>query len=270
MRGRLEDEIAAAEREARAGRDDPALLVRLAQLYQRAGRLEPARESLVQAQGLLKPAAEREDGTLELAALWSEVEDLLKALDDDRAALDRDGRRVELGGRLDRGEALSVAEHDELIRLEVAAGVTPHPEPRACPACRGPLVDDPDGGGVRCARSGREGDLCRHVDAQDLYCCPACGLVVRAWSREAQGRFRADPHEPPLGKLSRPRCPLCNGPVADWTQHAHRCPKGNAAQLPRCTVCRQRGQHARSLACPRCAGEVATVPCMEGFKRRQR
>lgn len=247
MRGRLDDEIAAAEREARAGRGEPALLLRLAQLYLRAGRLEPAREALVDARGRLSPVVEGQDGAVDLAALWDEVDTLLEQVDRDVALRDRDARRLELTARLEQG-GLGREEHDELIRLELELHVPVHPEPAACPACRGPLADDPDGGGVRCARSGRDGDLCRHVDARDLYRCDGCGLVVRAWAREAQGRFRPDPAEPPLGTLSRPRCPLCSGPVADWSQHAFRCPKAaSAAQFPKCPVCRQRGHHARTL-----------------------
>lgn len=268
MRGRLDDEIAAAEREARGGRGAPALLLRLAHLYVRAGRLEPAREALVEARGGLNPVAEGQDGSVGLAALWDEVDGLLEQVEGDLVLRDRDTRRHDLSGRLEQG-GLTRAEHDELIRLELAAGAPPSREPPLCPACRGPLADDPDGGGVRCARSGREGDLCRHVDARDLYRCGGCGLVVRAWSREAQGRFRPDPAEPPVGALSRPRCPLCNGAVADWSQHAFRCPRAaSAAQFPKCAVCRQRGHHARTLTCPRCRGEVASVPCLEGFKRR--
>lgn len=270
MRGRLDDEIAAAEREARAGRGEPALLVRLAQLYLRAGRLEPAREALLDARGRLSAVVETQDGEAELDALCDEVDELLDQVDRDLAARDRDARRLELATRLEQG-GLPRAEHDELIRLELEAGVPLHPEAAACPACGGGLADDPDGGGVRCARSGRDGDLCRHVDARDLYRCGGCGLVVRAWARETQGRFKPDPAEPPLGALSRPRCPLCNGPVADWSQHAFRCPKAtSAAQFPKCSVCRQRGHHARTLTCPRCRAVVGSVPCLEGFKRRAR
>ncbi|MCO5171391.1 MAG: hypothetical protein M9894_34240 [Planctomycetes bacterium] len=266
MRGRLDDEIAAAEREARAGRGDPALLVRLAQLYLRAGRLEPARAALLDARGRLSPVAEGEDGSVDLARLWDEVDDLLQQVERDLAASGRDAQRLDLVARLE-GDGLSREEHAELIRLELEAGLPLHPEPARCPACRGALAEDDDGPGVRCARSGRDGDLCRHVDARDLYRCGRCGLVVRAWSAEAQGRLkRLDPHEPPLGRLTRSRCPLCNGPVADWSQHALRCPKRDQGPLPRCPVCRQRGLHARTLSCPRCAGEVATVPCLEGAR----
>ncbi len=270
MRGRLDDEIAAAEREARAGRGDPVLLARLARLYLRAGRLEPAREALVDARGRLSAVVEDQHGEAALDALCDEVDELLEQVDRDLAARERDGRRLELTARLEQG-GLGRAEHDELIRLELEAGVPVHPTPSACPACGGPLADHPDGAGVRCARSGRDGDLCRHVDARDLYRCEGCGLVVRAWAREAQGRLKPDPAEPPLGTLTRPRCPLCNGPVADWAQHAFRCPRAtSAAQFPRCGVCRQRGHHARTLTCPRCRAEVGSVPCLEGSKRRAR
>lgn len=268
MRGRLEDEIAAAERDARGGRADPALLVRLAQLYVRAGRAEQARATLLEARGLQTPVAEAEDGSVELAALWHELDELLQQVDADLALRAREARRLELV-RLLEGGGLSRAEHDELLRLELQDGLPLHPEPARCPACKAPLADNEDGG-VRCSRSGRDGDLCRHVDVRDLYRCGACGLVVRAWSREAQGRFKPDPHEPPLGSLSRSRCPHCGGPVADWSKHAFTCPRtgGDASKFPRCTVCRQRGHHARELTCPRCHGLVATVPCLEGFKRR--
>lgn len=270
MRGRLDDEIAAAEREARAGRGDPSLLVRLAHLYLRVGRLDGARQALVDARARLSAVVHGANGEVDLDALCVEVDALLEQVDRDVALRDRDGRRLELVARLEQG-GLSPAEHDELIRLELEAGVPLHPEPPVCPACRGPLAEDPDGGGVRCARSGRDGDLCRHVDARDLYRCAGCGLVVRAWAREAQGRLKPDPAEPPLGTLSRPRCPLCNGPVADWSQHAFRCPRAtSAAQFPRCPVCRQRGHHARTLGCPRCRAVVGSVPCLEGAKRRPR
>ncbi|MBX3465700.1 MAG: hypothetical protein KF878_02230 [Planctomycetes bacterium] len=267
MRGRLDQEIAAAEREARAGRGDPALLARLAQLYVRVGRLEPARQVLLEARARLSPLVEGQDGAVDLAALWDEVDDLLQQVERDLAASGRDARRLELVARLEQG-GLPPEEHEELLRLELEAGVELHPEPPRCPACRGGLADDGDGGPVRCARSGRDGDLCRHVDARDLYRCGRCGLVARAWSPETQGRLKVGPHEPPLGRLTRPRCPLCNGAVADWSQHALRCPKGDVGQLPRCPVCRQRGVHTRTLSCPRCQGEVATVPCREGARRR--
>src|SRR5690606_6537611 len=125
------------------------------------------------------------DGEVDLDALCDEVDTLLDQVDRDLAMRDRDARRLELTARLEQG-GLERAEHDELIRLELEAQVPLHAEAPACPACRGPLADDPDGGGVRCARSGRDGDLCRHVDARDLYRCEGCGLVVRAWAREAQ------------------------------------------------------------------------------------
>jgi hypothetical protein len=265
---RLDEEIAAAERDARAGRAAPGTLVKLAQLYLRAGRTAQARDTLVEARGLSSPVALDQEGTVELAELWAEIDDLLQRVEQELQKDARDARRAALVVQL---STLTRAEHDELIRLEVQDGLTPHAEPPACPACRGPLRDDPDGpptgSGVRCARSGKDGDLCRHVDARDLYRCGCCGLVQRAWSRETQGRFRPDPAEPPLGELARSRCPHCAGPVADWNQHAYRCPKAKAAEFPKCPVCDKRGHHARALTCPRCKAEVTSVPCLEGTKR---
>ncbi len=259
MRG-LDREIADAERQARAGQADPAGLARLGQLYLRAGRPEDARGAFERARAALPPLVAGPDGELELTALWTEVNDGLTAAE---AALERAARLAERAALVARLEAggLEPALHDALVRLEVALGLPLHPEPRRCPACLGPLADDP-AGGVRCARSGRGADLCRHTDARDLYACAGCGLVVRAWG-ERKGRFKPGEHEPPLGRVARPRCPFCQGPVASWPQHLLRCPRARPGEFPVCGRCRKRGVHEASVRCPRCDAEVATAPCLE-------
>lgn len=166
---------------------------------------------------------------------------------------------------LERG--LSREEHEELIALELRDGAPLHPEPARCPACRGPLREEQGGLSVRCARSGVDGDLCRHVDARDLFRCRPCGLVVRAWNREAQGRLRPDPAEPPTATVRRPRCGHCQASVADWKNHLRACSRAQPGDFPVCPTCRQRGFHTRSIVCPRCGAEVATIPCLERMKR---
>lgn len=268
MRGRGDEELAALERAARAGTADAEGLARLGQAYLRLGRVEDALRAFTAARERLPSSlVEREDG-VEVATLWEELVELVAACEARLADRARGARREELVARLAADRALPPPLHDELVRLEVALGLPPTPEPAACPACRGPLVEDPDRPGVRCARTGVDGDLCRHMDAVDLFRCGGCGLVLRAWSQETQGRLRPDPAEPPVGHLRRPRCQACGGSIADWRAHVFRCPRARAADFPRCAACRQRGHHARVVACPRCKAEVTTVPCLERTKRR--
>jgi hypothetical protein len=264
MAGRLDEEIAAAEREARAGVADPLGLLRLAQLYLRAGRRADARRILGEARGVVRPIVEGQDGAVEVATAWEEVNALLVAIEAEDAADARGAQREALVLRLG-SSGLSQADHEELIRLELQDGVPLHPEPAACPACKGPLATDPRSGAVRCARSGRDGDLCRHTDATDLHRCGSCGLVVRAWA-PALGKLRPQPNEPPAGVLQRTRCPNCNGPVASWEQHVFRCRKADAASFPRCATCGRRGHHARPVDCPRCKARITVVSCLEGLK----
>lgn len=266
MAGRGDQELAALEREARAGSADAEGLARLGQSYLRLGRVEDARRTFEAAKAKLPSSLVHGDDGVELATLWDELIDLIATCEARLADAQKGARREELVARLAHG-ALPVAEHDELVRLELALGLQLHVQPAVCPACRGPLVADAVGLGVRCARTGVEGDLCRHMDADDLFRCGCCGLVVRAWSRESQGRPVAQPGEPPVGLLRRSRCEACGGPVQNWANHVRHCPKAKTADFPRCTSCHQRGHHARVVDCPRCRTEVTKVTCLERQKR---
>ncbi|RMG12089.1 MAG: hypothetical protein D6731_14550 [Planctomycetota bacterium] len=207
------------------------------------------------------------DGAADLHPLALEVDGLLEQARARAEGAARAARRRELLAALEAGE-LDAAGHDELIRLEVRDGLPLHREPPRCPACAGPMSEPRADGTVRCARSGEGGDLCRHTDAEGLYACPACGLVVRAW---AEGSLPPSPHEPPLVRPERTQCPHCSGRVADWQRHVRRCPKARPVDFPRCAVCDRRGFHRASLRCPRCAAEVARTLCGEpkGPRRRR-
>ena len=232
--------------------------LRLARLHLRAGQALEARAALDRARGLMPPLVVTEGG-VDLREEWLDLLEQLETLEGETGKLVRARRRDELVARL---SGLSPAEHDELIRLEVQDGVPVHPQALACPACRGPLAAGPDG--LRCARSGADGDVCRHTDAKGLHGCTRCGQVVRAWDPRTQGRLDPDdPFEPPIGRPGKSRCALCQGQVADWKRHFLRCPKGKPADFPRCARCGKRGFHARSIACPRCAAEVVSAPCLE-------
>jgi len=264
---RLEEQIAAAEREAES-RGDPRDLVRLGQLYLRAGRPEAAHDVLLRAREALPPLARTIDGTTELSADWTDLLERLAAVEAEVGRLRRGRRREALLERL-RGEGLDPTAHDELIRLEVEDEVEVHPETPRCPACAG-AIRETTAGGVRCARSGSGADLCRHTDASDLFACGRCGLVLRAWSQKEQGRLGRDPHEPVLGVVAKPRCALCGGGIVSWTKHFLRCPQGRPRDFPICPHCRKRGFHERSIRCPRCRTDVTSVPCLETARRTRR
>lgn len=179
---------------------------------------------------------------------------------------DQTQTREALVARLTAGQ-LSAEEHDALIRLEVQLGLPIHAEDPACPACSGPLAPVPDCevGTVRCARTGEGGDLCRHMDAVNMFACGGCGQVMRAWL-ERRPREQ-DPHEPIFVRPERTRCPHCQSRIADWTQHYNSCSQAPPGHFPRCDVCRQRGYHRRPLKCPRCHGAVGETLCAERRRR---
>lgn len=179
---------------------------------------------------------------------------------------DRTREREAQVARLEAGQ-LSAEEHDALIRLEVSLGLPLHAEAASCPACQGGLVPVPgcEGGSVRCARTGEGGDLCRHMDAVNMFACGACGQVMRAWL-ERRPR-EVDPHEAIFVRPERTRCPHCQSRIADWTQHYNSCSQAPPGHFPRCDVCRQRGYHRRPVKCPRCEATVGETPCAERRRR---
>jgi hypothetical protein len=256
----LERQIADLERELRTGQAEPEALLRLGRLYLRAGRSRASRDALRQARERLNPLAQRTDGGVELRAEWTELQEELERVEADVAREERSERRAELLARLAE-QGLDPASHDELIQIELTDGYELHPEPARCPACQGPLARV--GEEVRCARSGRQGDLCRHTDAQGLHQCDRCGQVLRAWSVKTKGKLIPNPHEPPLGLAGKPRCAHCDGLVADWRRHYMHCPKARPRDFPVCDHCRKRGFHARMLECPRCRHPVVQVDCLE-------
>lgn len=261
---RLQEDLARTLRQVQGGEATPEALLRLGRLYLRAGQPREARDAFDGAREAIRAgSALIRDGAGEVAGLhplWTELDDAIAAVDTLIARQERTARRSELLRQLEGQGRLSAPDHDALIRLEVADGLPIHPEQPRCPACDG-RVEVGEDGGARCARSGQDGDLCRHTDATGLFACPGCGLVVRAWSeRPLRGE---DPYEPPHVEPERARCPHCSGRVADWGKHFRRCPKARPAEFPRCEVCRKRGFHARSLRCPRCRTAVAEVACGE-------
>lgn len=260
MRGQagLDAEVQALLRALSEAPSDWGGWLRLGQLQLRAGRVAEAREALERARAVMPPLQATSEGGVDLRAEWTELQEQLEALGGETAGLARQRRREELLARL---PALSWPEHDELIRLEVQDGRPLHPQAPRCPACQGPVRSDEHG--LRCARSGREGDVCRHTDAKGLHACAACGLVLRAWDPRTRGRLEADPCEPPLGTPEKARCPRCQGAVADWRRHFLRCPKARPADFPVCRTCGKRGHHQRSIRCPRCRAEVVSAPCLE-------
>jgi hypothetical protein len=266
VRGRLDEELGRLERAVQGEREPPPeLLVRLGRLYMRADRAEDAAETFARAREALGATLRRPDGGLELNPLTEEVDEALAQVRAVVADHTQRARRRELVALLEAGE-LDRAGHDELIRLEVAAGVEVHPEEPTCPACEGPTSAPAGDGTVACGRSGRDGDLCRHTDAKDLYACETCGLVVRLWR---EGKLRVDAHEPPLVRPDRSRCRHCDGRIASWKNHFMRCPKARPADFPICPVCDRRGFHAAELRCPRCRGKVAETLCGEPRAKRR-
>ncbi|MGE0711299.1 MAG: hypothetical protein AB7N76_29290 [Planctomycetota bacterium] len=254
--------IAELEREAQA-EPTPELLLELAQHYLRLDAPEDAlvayRHALELTAGVVQDLA----GGHELHPLRETIVDGIKELEERvQSATLRQARLAEhaaLLAALERGPLAREA-HDRLLRLEVALGLPLHPEPPRCPACAGPIADHPtQEGAVRCARSGRDGDFCRHTDANNMFACPGCGLVVRAWNERLIRDL--DEHEPPLLRPERVRCPHCNARVADWSHHYRRCPKARPADFPVCTLCRKRGYHRSPLHCPRCRTVVGETPC---------
>lgn len=245
----------------------PELFLRLGQLFLRsddpASALSAFEQGLTTTRGVVLDLA---SGEAELDSLREELrEEALGA----RALIEirnRTSRREEWVARLEAGQ-LSETEHDALIRLEVELGLKLHPQEAACPSCRGPLVPVPDCpvGTVRCARTGEGGDLCRHIDAVNMFACGGCGQVMRAYLDRRPRE--ADPDEAFLVRPERTRCPNCKGRVADWTQHYNSCPQAPPGHFPRCDVCRQRGFHRRPILCPRCKGEVGETLCAERRRR---
>ncbi len=259
---RIDEEISRLERRVRGGDATPEALLRLGQVYLRADRAQAAQEVLAQAQERISAgSAVVWDAAGEVAGLhplWDEVRETLQQAQTRVEERLRASRRAALLELVEAGRATR-AQHDELIRLEVADGEPLHPELPACPACAGPVLRGADGQ-VRCARSGKNGDLCRHIDATGLYACPSCGLVVRRWNAR---QLRPDPHEPPLVRPDRARCGFCGGGVVDWAKHFLHCPKARPGDFPRCSACSGRGFHRRALTCPRCRARVGDVACAE-------
>lgn len=242
----------------------PEGFLHLGQLYLRQDDLQGARAALLQGlattQGVVP---DLDSGGLTLHDVRLELQAELESVERALAQRGRRDERAALVARLEQG-GLTPPEHDALIRLEVELGLPLHPEPVQCPACRGPVRPGPDPeakGSVQCARTGAGGDLCRHMDATNLYGCQGCGLVVRAWTERVPRK--SDPHEAPFVRPERTRCPFCNGRVADWTQHYAACPQGRPGRFPRCDVCGQRGFHRRPVRCPRCGQEAGETPCAE-------
>jgi len=256
----LDREIAHYERLAQA-EATPEVLIRLGELHLRADD-EPAALRAYRHALELTGVVPDYGGGVDLHPLRpmilktiEELEQRINAAAGRAAGLER---RAALLLRLDQ---LTREEHDELIRLEVALEVEVHPEEPRCPACQGPMAEGAEAGTVICARSGADGDLCRHTDARRLYACDGCGLVVRAW---VERKIRnLDPFEPPLLKPERNRCPHCNGRVADWRRHVRNCPRARPAEFPICDVCRKRGYHRSPLRCPRCKTLVGETPCAQ-------
>lgn len=267
----LDDEISRVERQVRGGDVDPELALRLSQLFLRADRPVDAHRTLSQAADLLGQANARvvydAAGQIEVNPVWHTIREELERVGELAGIRERAERRRVLTGQLE-ASGLNAEEHDELIRLEVGAGVPVHGMAPSCPACRGPIAPAPptDADGepqentIRCARSGVDGDLCRHTDAKGLFACPCCGLVVRAWNER---KLKPDPFEPPMLQPEKAHCPLCNGGITIWKKHFLKCPKGRPAAFPVCGVCRKRGFHRRQLRCPRCTTVVGETPCME-------
>ena len=245
----------------------PELFLQLGQLYLREDQLAQAQAAF--AQGIQTTRAVVRDLASGEVSLDEVRLELQRELEETARALALRGRRAEREALVARLEApgLSPSEHDALLRLEVELGLPLHPEPLRCPACAGPMEAGPQErpGSVRCARTGEGGDLCRHMDAVNLYGCSTCGFVLRAWTDRRPGQD--DPHEAPFIRPERTRCPYCQGRVADWTHHYNSCPQASPGRFPRCEVCRQRGFHRRPIRCPRCAGEVGETPCAERRRR---
>ena len=243
----------------------PELFLQLGQLFLRDDALAEAQAAFTQ--GIQTTRAVVRDlasGEISLDEVRLELQRELEATE---RALALRGRRDQREALLARLEALSLAEHDALIRLEVELGLPIHAEPQRCPACAGPMVPglEETPGSLRCARTGEGGDLCRHMDAVNLYGCGRCGQVVRAWNDRKPGQD--DPHEAPFVRPERTRCPYCKGRVADWTRHYNACPQAAPGRFPRCDVCRQRGFHRRPIRCPRCSAELGETPCAERRRR---
>lgn len=245
----------------------PELFLRLGQLHLRSD--DPASALVAFERGL----STTRGVVLDLATGEAQLDQVREALREEateaRALVqlrDQTQTREGMVERLAAGR-LSAQEHDALIRLEVELGLPVHAEAVSCPACNGPLSENPDCevGSLRCARTGEGGDLCRHVDAVNMFACGGCGLVLRAWL-ERRPR-ETDPHEPPFVRPERTRCPHCKGRVADWTQHYNSCPQSPPGHFPRCDVCRQRGYHRRPIQCPRCQAAVGETLCAERRRR---
>lgn len=264
----LDADIARLERQVGSGETTADLLLRLGQLYLRADRPRQARDTLIQAQEVLPTLIRTMDGEIAgIDPLHDQIEEALQRAQELAQTREESERREALTRQLER-DGLAPDEHDELIRLEVAAGLTLHKQTPICPACEGPVAPVPPKEGeeakegmIRCARSGQDGDLCRHTDAEGLFACSTCGLVVRPWNYRR--KLKPDPKEPPVVRPEKARCHLCGCGVADWRRHFLRCPKGRPRDFPRCTVCNSRGFHRRTLRCPRCRAQVGETPCME-------
>jgi hypothetical protein len=265
--GRIEEELAGLERTVASGDGGPDALSRLGQLYLRVNRPGDAHRVFAEAYEAMQGVVHDASGSIELNALRDEVKesrDLAKELFE---RSQRDERRAELLEGLDSG-TLEADLQDELIRLQVRDGLAIRAETPRCPACWGPMAEPAQDGSITCARSGTDGDLCRHVGADGLYACGGCGLVVRGWN-ERKLRVE-DSKEPPFVRPKRSRCKHCQGRVADWKKHFVRCPKARPVEFPVCGVCNRRGFHVAALECPRCAFTVAELPCMERSQRLRR
>jgi len=265
--GRIEEELAALERSVASGDGGPEALSRLGQLYLRVSRPVDAHRVFSEAYEAMAGVVHDAAGAIELNGLRDEIKqsrDLAQELAERSL---RDVRRAELVAALAAG-GLEAEGHDELIRLQVQDGLAVSAESPRCPACRGPMAEPAQDGSVMCARSGADGDLCRHVGADGLYACGGCGLVVRGWNERKLGV--EDSKEPPFVRPKRSRCTHCLGRVADWKKHFVRCPKARPVEFPVCAVCNRRGFHTTSLECPRCAFTVAELPCMERSQRLRR
>lgn len=262
MRGHgLDAEIQALLRALEGTPADWCAWLRLGQLQLRAGQPEAAQEALERARTHMPPLVTTSDGGVDLREEWDALVEQLAALETETAGLLRQRRREALSAAL-ASTGLTRELHRELIALEVQDRRPIHPETPVCPACQGPVRETEHG--VRCARSGQGGDVCRHTDAKGLHACPGCGLVLRAWDPRTKGRLpEDDPCEPPLGLPGKSRCPRCQGAVADWKRHFLRCPKGRPKDFPVCRTCGKRGHHAREIRCPRCQAEVVSAPCLE-------
>jgi len=245
----------------------PELFLRLGQLHLRsddpAGALAAFERGLATTRGVVLDLATGE------AQLDQVREELREEASEAQALLqirDQTQTREALVQRLEAGQ-LNPAEHDALIRLEVELGLPLHAQTPSCPACQGPLIENPgcEVHSLSCARTGEGGDLCRHMDAVNMFACGDCGQVMRAWLDRRPREV--DPHEPLFVRPERTRCPHCQARIADWTQHYNSCSKAPPGHFPRCDVCRQRGYHRRPIQCPRCKGAVGETLCAERRRR---